>query len=54
MYYTDYSNLKENEICEAIDCNLKAIKKIEVNAGSYGKIPVFLCNKCIVKFSEER
>ena len=42
----------DNSICEAIDCNAKAVKIIEVNAGIYGKIPLLLCNKCIVKFSE--
>jgi hypothetical protein len=44
----------ENKICEAIDCTQKAVKTIEVNAGIYGKIPLLLCNKCIVKFNETK
>jgi hypothetical protein len=42
----------ENQTCEAIDCNAKAVKKIEVNAGMYGKIPLFLCYNCVPKFNE--
>jgi hypothetical protein len=42
----------ENEVCEAIDCNAKAVKKIEVNAGIYGKIPLLLCYNCVPKFNE--
>ena len=44
----------ENQTCEAIDCNAKAVKIIEVNAGIYGKILILLCNKCIVKFIEAK
>ena len=40
----------DNSICEAIDCNSKAVKTIKVNAGTFGLITIFLCKKCIEKF----
>ena len=40
------------DICEAIDCHEKAIRTVDVNAGSYGVIRIFLCKDCIHKFKE--
>ena len=42
----------DNGICEVIDCNAKAVKTVEVNAGIYGQIILFLCTECIDKFKE--
>jgi len=42
----------ENEVCEAIECNAKAVKTLKVNAGTYGQITLFLCSKCVKKFNE--
>lgn len=44
----------DNSICEAIDCNAKAGKTIEVNAGTYGVLKIFLCTNCIDKFKEDK
>lgn len=52
MYYVNTTNIKENELCEAIDCNAKAEKIVKVNAGTYGPIKLFLCKNCISKFKE--
>ncbi|MGH9981075.1 MAG: hypothetical protein ACRD6U_05940 [Nitrososphaeraceae archaeon] len=40
-----------NSICEAIGCFENATKKIDVNAGQFGKISLFLCKKCLPKFT---
>ena len=44
----------ENKICEAIDCNAKAVRTVEVNAGTYGPMKIFLCKNCIDKFKERK
>lgn len=44
----------DSNICEAIDCNAKAVQTLEVNAGIYGQIILFLCSSCIDKFKESK
>ena len=42
------------QICEALDCFEQATIEIKINAGKFGKIPLFLCKKCISKFTIQR
>ena len=47
------SYLTENtskKICDAIECEDEAIKKIVINVGNYGFVTIFVCNNCISKF----
>ena len=39
------------QICEALGCFEQATIEIKINAGKFGKIPLFLCKKCIPKFT---
>jgi hypothetical protein len=41
-----------NSICEVIDCNEIAIQKLQLKAGIYGQIPIYVCKNCIEKFKE--
>lgn len=40
-----------NLICESNGCLEKATDEIKLDAGKFGKISLFLCKKCIPKFS---
>jgi hypothetical protein len=49
----------DNEIinqcpCDGLNCFNLAKKTIEVTAGTYGKISLQLCEKCMSKFSEKK
>ena len=39
------------QICEALGCFEQATIEIKITAGKFGKIPLFLCKKCISKFT---
>jgi hypothetical protein len=41
-----------NKLCEAVDCSVEATEQIEVSAGKYGPISLFVCVNC-KKFFEE-
>lgn len=46
-----YSDLVEERIlCNAADCNAAGINKIEVPAGKFGDVTLFVCDKCVNKF----
>ena len=58
MQDTSISNNKiakevNKQICEALDCFEQATIEIKINAGKFGKIPLFLCKKCISKFTRQ-
>ena len=46
-------NLSEN-VCEAVGCNSKAKIKLTLRVGLKGRIPVFVCESCVSKFSANR
>jgi hypothetical protein len=39
------------QICEAFGCFEQATIEIKINAGKFGKIPLFLCKQCLPKFT---
>lgn len=41
------------EICNAFGCSKNATKKINVSAGTFGKISLNLCNNCVNLFKKE-
>lgn len=46
-------NIKQLDLdicCDGYGCFNKSTEKIEVNAGSFGKISLKLCPHCITKF----
>ena len=50
---TDLSNEGEiikNILCDAVSCYAKATEKISISAGKFGKIDLFVCDKCIEIF----
>lgn len=42
--------VKERIKCDAKDCNAAGINKIEVGAGKFGTVTLFLCPNCIGNF----
>ena len=40
----------ENILCEAIECIEKATETLEVPAGDYGNLELYLCKECVQKF----
>jgi hypothetical protein len=42
----------DTKTCDAIDCISEPTEKIQVSAGKYGFITLFVCSKCISKFLE--
>ena len=40
-------------ICEAVGCDEKVATIIQVKVGQQGSIPLFVCERCINKFSHE-
>jgi hypothetical protein len=44
-------NLK-TEICEATNCNNRAVEKIPLSTGGYGTIEILVCKSCASKFQE--
>jgi hypothetical protein len=40
-----------NNVCEAVGCNSKAKIKLTLRVGLKGRIPVFVCENCVSKFS---
>ena len=46
-----YSELVEERIsCNAAGCDAAGTNKIQVPAGKYGQVTLFVCNDCIGKF----
>lgn len=43
----------EESTCESAGCNNPAIKKIPVNAGTFGILDVLVCIDCVSKFQED-
>jgi hypothetical protein len=41
-------------VCNAFGCSEKATKKIEVSAGTFGKITLHVCRDCIGKFQNRQ
>ncbi|MDF2736467.1 MAG: hypothetical protein K0S93_323 [Nitrososphaeraceae archaeon] len=39
------------QICEALECFDQATIEIRIDAGKFGKIPLFLCKQCVSKFT---
>ncbi len=45
-------NIQDNNvICEANKCFKQATNEIKLDVGQFGKISLFLCKKCIPKFT---
>ena len=38
------------QTCEALDCLNEDTIEINIDAGKFGKIPLFLCKNCLPKF----
>jgi hypothetical protein len=52
--YTDSTAEQVNtQICDAANCKNKATEKIEVGAGKYGYLTLFVCRNCTSKFQED-
>jgi hypothetical protein len=41
-----------DRICEAADCEQLATEQIDVSAGKFGTVKLFVCPKCVGKFQE--
>jgi hypothetical protein len=41
-----------DEICEAFGCCEKAVTEIKVDAGKFGIVTLFVCERCIGKFQD--
>jgi len=39
-----------NDICNCLGCHDYATKKIQVDAGKFGNISLFVCRTCLLKF----
>jgi hypothetical protein len=44
--------IKERITCNATGCNAVGILQIKVTAGKFGDVTLFVCPKCIGKFSD--
>jgi hypothetical protein len=44
----------KEQVCEAVDCFNKGTERIEVSAGSYGSITLYLCSGCSPQFKEKQ
>ncbi|MDN5868777.1 MAG: hypothetical protein L0H55_15440 [Candidatus Nitrosocosmicus sp.] len=51
-----HNSLDSNKIncCYAFDCNLDSSNKLDIDCGSYGKLTIFVCDKCVSKFNMEK
>jgi hypothetical protein len=38
------------QVCQAVDCEEKATKQIEIAAGKFGIIVLSVCSNCVEKF----
>ncbi|ALI36858.1 hypothetical protein NMY3_02668 [Candidatus Nitrosocosmicus oleophilus] len=45
-----YPGHKFKDICNGFGCINKQTEKIEVRAGTFGTILLYLCDECITKF----
>ena len=43
-----------SSLCEAVDCSFKATEKIDISAGKFGTISLYLCSKCIGIFQKQK
>ena len=41
---------KDNDPCDAFECNFRATNKIDLDCGDYGTLTIFVCKKCVGKF----
>jgi hypothetical protein len=41
------------QICEARECSKNATHEIRLNVGKFGIISLFLCKKCLSKFTTD-
>jgi len=39
--------------CNAAGCDAKGNIELKVNAGKFGEVTLFVCNKCVGKFQDE-
>jgi hypothetical protein len=44
----------DTKTCDAVDCISEPTEKIQVSAGKHGFITLFVCDKCISKFLEDK
>ena len=47
-------NKTEDVLCEAVDCGEIATERLEVPAGDYGNLELYLCKECIQKFTGDK
>jgi hypothetical protein len=48
-----YSQLvKERIKCDAAGCDAAGINEIKVDAGKFGQVTLFVCPKCVGKFTD--
>ena len=49
-----YSELVEERIlCNAAGCDAAGINKIQIPAGKFGKVTLFVCSNCVGKFRDD-
>jgi hypothetical protein len=42
-----------NKICDGFGCDEKATGKMNVDAGKFGTLTLFLCKNCVRKFKDD-
>ena len=42
-----------DKVCNGFGCSNKAIRKVNINAGTFGLISLNLCSKCIRLFTNQ-
>ena len=52
MNYNKVCLSVNKQLCEGLDCDEFATQKIDVNAGTFGSISLFLCEKCVSRFRD--
>jgi hypothetical protein len=56
--FTDTTSSSAHEsvcynVCDGFGCNEKATREINVDAGKFGTLTLFLCADCIGKFEDD-
>ena len=44
--------MEHKQVCDATDCEQVATQQIEVSAGKFGTVTLFVCPNCVGKFTE--
>jgi hypothetical protein len=47
------NQIVSNRVCEFAGCTSRVSNVIEVKVGHLGRIPLYLCKDCIIKFKDE-